>query len=299
MPDDVPKIAEPDANQWERIYDATEGKTPQVQVETPVVATVTSPIEVKPDEKKPDEIPDDQKPALYYPDKYKNFAEEKKGILENMSRVHEANDVLSRQRKLMTALSDPEQFPQAMEDLMKRTGRTREEIAKALNLSTEPVSEVNGDELVDRKTLDQKIQEGIEAAVAATEGKVAPYLSMMAKFMEPQLLAERNKELASKYPLVEDPEIRKLRDDLNTREIEGGIDRDEILHLAAIGLAYKDGNKAIGNAVQEQIDASLEATRDRIPDSGANSQGAPVVTKKELTPEERAQAQFDTIFDAV
>lgn len=300
MPDDVPVTTEPNADQvWERTADALGFGKPQAQVETIAPTVVTSPIESKPDEKKPDEIPDDKKPALYYPDKYKNLAEEKRGIQENMSRVHEANDVISRQRKLMESLSDPEQFPQAMEDLMKRTGRTREEIAKVLNLSTEPITETDGDELVDRKTLDQKIQDGIKAAVAASEGKVAPYLSMMAQFMEPQLLEARNKELSKRYPLVDEPEIVKKRDQLNTREIEGGIARDEILHLAAVGEAYLESNKVINSVVQEQIDASLTAIRDRIPDSGTNSQGAPVVTKKELTAEEKEVARHEAIWDAL
>jgi hypothetical protein len=299
MPDDVPKTTEPDANQWERIFDATEGKMPQAQVETPASAVVASPIEdVSAEDKKP-EVPDEQLPALYYPDKYKNRAEEKKGIAENISRVHEANDVLSRQKKLMANLADPEKFSEAFEELIKVTGRSKEDIAKALNLSIDPTVDVDGDELIDRNTLNQSLQEVTQAAKEAAKGETKPLLEMLVKLLEPQLLAERNKELSEKYPLVTDPEVVKIRDKLNQMEVDGEITRDEMVHQAALFRALLDGKKTIDEVVDEQVKASHEATRDRMPDSGANSQGAPVVTKKDLTPEERTQAKFDAIFDAV
>lgn len=291
MPEETPVAAQPtDQQEYDRLWggNPAPAETPLPKVEAKVEPSP------EPEKKEPEPKPE-EKPPTMFAGKYKTPEDLERGYKELESKLYETGTTAKEFLKYKESLANPSSRRQVYQDLVKQYGDDPKEIAKLLGVDTGEItgfSDLQDDDVLTVGQAKALLANEIKANAGNQQNTIALFTNAVA----PLLVERREMELAEKYPLVKDADIKTLRDSLDAGDAEGTIGRDEILHLAAMGLALKEGKveESMLALVEGNYKASLAKKKAQTAEPGIKTDHE---IKPQVTPEQTAQAEYDASWD--
>lgn len=245
-------------------------------------------------EKKEPEVKVEPPPTMFA-GKYKTPEDLEKGYKELEAKMSETGTTAKEFLKFKESLINAASRRQVYQDLFKQYGDDPKEIAKLLGVETGEVagfSDLQDDDVLTVGQAKVLLIKEIQAQAGNQQNTISVFTNAVA----PLLVERREQELAKKYPLVKDVDIRSLRDSLDAGDAEGTIGRDEILHLAAIGQALVAGKveESMLSLVENNYKASLAKKKAQTAEPGIKTDHE---VKPQVTAEQAAQAEYDAGWD--